>query len=196
MKTKEQKNAMDQLGKLADKVDIKKTNEALEGTSVGTFKISKRVLTNIAEWCLNGDSEHEIAHKLELNKNQWNILISVCPKVLEIMENGYAFADLVVGGSLLQVAIGGKKVKKTQIVKVGKYENGIKVGEEIKTVEYEEELPPNPLLLKYLAENRFTEKMSDKRTNTINYDEIIDSMDEKDIKEAKAMIEATKDVSN
>lgn len=152
MKTKEQEQVMDQAKKMANKVKIKETNDMLEGTNIGDFKISKRTLENIAEWCLNGDTEFEIRQKLELNKNQWAILISACPDVLKIMEFGYAYADMVVGGSLLQVAIGGKKIKKQQIVKVGDYENGIKVGEHIEKVEIEEELPPNPLLLKFLAE--------------------------------------------
>ena len=167
MKTEEQKPALEQVKKMTDKVNVRATNEILEGTNVDGFKISKRILQNIAEWCLNGDTEDEIAKKLELNKNQWAILTTVCPKVLEIMEFGYAYADIVVGGSLLQVAIGGKKIKKQQIVKVGDYENGVKVGEHIEKVEIEEELPPNPLLLKYLAENRFTEKFDSKTDRVV-----------------------------
>ena len=95
MKTEEQKKALDQSKKIIDKVNVRATNEILEGTKVDGFKISKRILQNIAEWCLNGDTEDEIAHKLELNKNQWAILTTVCPKVLEIMEFGYAYADIV-----------------------------------------------------------------------------------------------------
>ena len=173
---------MDQAKKMANKVKVKETNEMLEGTSIGDFKISKRVLENIAEWCLNGDTEFEIRQKLELNKNQWAILISACPDVLKIMEFGYAYADMVVGGSLLQVAIGGKKIKKQQLVKVGDYENGVKVGEHIEKVEIEEELPPNPLLLKFLAENRFTEKFSERNGDDKVYRGVIDNLTDEDRK--------------
>lgn len=182
MKTKEQEQVMDQAKKMANKVKIKETNDMLEGTNIGDFKISKRTLENIAEWCLNGDTEFEIRQKLELNKNQWSILISACPDVLKIMEFGYAYADMVVGGSLLQVAIGGKKIKKQQIVKVGDYENGIKVGEHIEKVEIEEELPPNPLLLKFLAENRFTEKFSERKSDDKVYRGVIDNLTDEDRK--------------
>lgn len=182
MKTKEQEQVMDQAKKMANKVKVKETNEMLEGTSIGDFKISKRVLENIAEWCLNGDTEFEIRQKLELNKNQWAILISACPGVLKIMEFGYAYADMVVGGSLLQVAIGGKKIKKQQLVKVGDYENGVKVGEHIEKVEIEEELPPNPLLLKFLAENRFTEKFSERNGDDKVYRGVIDNLTDEDRK--------------
>ena len=182
MKTKEQEQVMDQAKKMANKVKIKETNDMLEGTNIGDFKISKRTLENIAEWCLNGDTEFEIRQKLELNKNQWAILISACPDVLKIMEFGYAYADMVVGGSLLQVAIGGKKIKKQQIVKVGDYENGIKVGEHIEKVEIEEELPPNPLLLKFLAENRFTEKFSERNGDDKVYRGVIDNLTDEDRK--------------
>lgn len=182
MKTKEQEQVMDQAKKMANKVKIKETNDMLEGTNIGDFKISKRTLENIAEWCLNGDTEFEIRQKLELNKNQWAILISACPDVLKIMEFGYAYADMVVGGSLLQVAIGGKKIKKQQIVKVGDYENGIKVGEHIEKVEIEEELPPNPLLLKFLAENRFTEKFSERKSDDKVYRGVIDNLTDEDRK--------------
>lgn len=182
MKTKEQEQVMDQAKKMANKVKIKETNDMLEGTNIGDFKISKRTLENIAEWCLNGDTEFEIRQKLELNKNQWAILISACPDVLKIMEFGYAYADMVVGGSLLQVAIGGKKIKKQQIVKVGIYENGVKTGEKIEKVEIEEELPPNPLLLKFLAENRFTEKFSERNGDDKVYRGVIDNLTEEDRK--------------
>ena len=174
MKTKEQEQVMDQAKKMANKVKIKETNDMLEGTNIGDFKISKRTLENIAEF--------EIRQKLELNKNQWAILISACPDVLKIMEFGYAYADMVVGGSLLQVAIGGKKIKKQQIVKVGDYENGIKVGEHIEKVEIEEELPPNPLLLKFLAENRFTEKFSERSGDDKVYRGVIDNLTDEDRK--------------
>ena len=182
MKTKEQEQVMDQAKKMANKVKIKETNDMLEGTNIGDFKISKRTLENIAEWCLNGDTEFEIRQKLELNKNQWAILISACPDVLKIMEFGYAYADMVVGGSLLQVAIGGKKIKKQQIIKVGDYENGVKVGEHVEKVEVEEELPPNPLLLKFLAENRFTEKFSERKGDDKVYRGVIDNLTDEDRK--------------
>ena len=50
MKSKEQKQVIEQAKKIADKVNIKTTNEVLSKLSDSDFKISKRVLENIAEW--------------------------------------------------------------------------------------------------------------------------------------------------
>lgn len=180
MKTKEQEQVMSQVKEMANKVNIRTTNEVLKNTDVGDFKISKRVLENIAEWCLNGDSDDEIRKKVELTPKQWSILITVCPKVLDIMDHSRAYADIVLGGSLLQTAIGGKKIKKEQLVKVGDYENGVKVGEHIEKHIVEEELPPNPLLLKFLAERKLNEKLGEQDKPLSSYREIVDNLSPED----------------
>lgn len=180
MKTKEQEQVMSQVKEMANKVNIRTTNEVLKNTDVGDFKISKRVLENIAEWCLNGDSDDEIRKKVELTPKQWSILITVCPKVLDIMDHSRAYADIVLGGSLLQTAIGGKKIKKEQLVKVGDYENGVKVGEHIEKHIVEEELPPNPLLLKFLAERKLNEKLGEHDKPLSSYREIVDNLSPED----------------
>lgn len=179
-KTKEQKEALENVGKIADKVNIRATNEVL-ATANADFKLSKTILSNIAEWCLNGDSDDEISRKLELTKKQWNILVSVCPRVLDIMEHSRAYADIIVGGSLLQAAIGGQKVRKQQIIKVGDYQDGVKIGEHVETYWVEEELPPNPMLLKFLAERKLNEKLGEESAQkSVGYRDIIDNMTEED----------------
>lgn len=180
MKTKEQEQVMKQVKEMAGKVNVRTTNEILEKTDVGDFKISKTILENIAEWCLNGDSDDEIRKKVELSPKQWNILITVCPKVLDIMEHSRAYADIVLGGSLLQTAIGGKKIQKEQLIKVGDYENGVKVGEHVEKHIVEEELPPNPLLLKFLAERKLNEKLGEQDKPISSYREIIDNLSPED----------------
>ena len=82
MKTKEQKQVIEQAKKIASKVNIKTTNEILTKLGDEDFKISKRVLENIAEWCLNGDTDDEIRKKIDLSKSQWGILLAVCPTVI------------------------------------------------------------------------------------------------------------------
>lgn len=180
MKTKEQEQVIKQVKEMADKVNTRTTNEVLKNTDVGDFKISKRVLENIAEWCLNGDSDDEIRKKMELKPKQWSVLITVCPKVLDIMEHSRAYADIVLGGSLLQTAIGGKKIKKEQLVKVGDYENGVKIGEHIEKYVVEEELPPNPLLLKFLAERKLNEKLGEQDKPLSSYRDIVDNLSPED----------------
>lgn len=180
MKTKEQEQVMNQVKKMTDKVNVRTTNEVLKNTDIGDFKISKRVLENIAEWCLNGDSDDEIRKKVELTPKQWNILLTVCPKVLDIMDHSRAYADIVLGGSLLQTAIGGKKIKKEQLIKVGDYENGVKVGEHVEKHIVEEELPPNPILLKFLAERKLNEKLGEQEKTFTNYRDIVDNLSPED----------------
>lgn len=190
MKTKEQEQVMQQVKEMTDKVNIRTTNEVLKNTDIGDFKISKRVLENIAEWCLNGDSDDEIRKKIELTPKQWSILTTICPKVLDIMDHSRAYADIVLGGSLLQTAIGGKKIKKEQLIKVGEYINGVKVGEHVEKHMVEEELPPNPLLLKFLAERKLNEKLGEQDRPVSNYRDIIDNLSPED----RAKLESYKKV--
>ena len=142
---------------LIKSADIGYINQLLKKGDVGDFQMSKSTLSNIAGWALNGDSDAEIRKRLDLNKHQWAILCTVCPTMVMIMQHSRAMADLVVAGSLFQTAIGGKRIKKQVPVKYKVYdENGKVEREEYKIVEIEEELPPNPMLLKFLAENKLS----------------------------------------
>lgn len=128
--------------------------------------ISKKTITNIAKWALNGASEKEIATNLELTEKQFKTLVSLCPVVVYVMQESREYADVVVAGSLLQRAIGGSIVRRQQPVKVSDYdEDGKKIGEHIEIVNLEEELPPDSNLLKYLAEHKFSEKFGNGGNN-------------------------------
>ena len=147
---------------LIKKTDIEYVNKLLANTDeMKDFAISKSTLSNISSWALNGESDQEIRQHLDLTKHQFAILCTVCPSLILIMENSRAMADLVIAGSLVQTAIGGKHVKKQQLIKVGEYEDGKKVRERVEKHWVEEELPPNPILLKFLAENKLSEKFGE-----------------------------------
>lgn len=149
---------------LINKTDIDFVNQMIRKGGLDDFAMSKSTLANISSWALNGDSDQVIRKKLDLNKHQWAILCSVCPTLIMIMEHSRAMADMVVAGSLFQTAIGGKRIKKQVPVKYKVYDESGKVErEEYKIVEIEEELPPNPMLLKFLAENKLSEQFGDKR---------------------------------
>lgn len=149
---------------LIENTNIDFVNKMLDKTDVSGFKMSKSTLANISGWALNGASDNEIRKKLDLNKHQWAVLCTVCPTLIVIMQQSRAMADLVVAGSLFQTAIGGKKIKKQVPVKFKKYdENGRAYEEDYKIIEIEEELPPNPMLLKFLAENKLSEQFGDKK---------------------------------
>ena len=154
------------------------------------FAMSQSTLSNIAGWALNGASDQEIRKNLDLNKHQWAILCTVCPTMIMIMQHSRAMADMVVAGSLFQTAIGGKRIKKQQPVRVREYdEKGLVCGEHYEVIEIEEELPPNPVLLKFLAENKLSEQFGDKKTNrNEKLRELVDSLSPED----KALIEAAR----
>ena len=102
------------------------------------------------------------------------------------MQHSTTYADMVVSGTLLQTAIGGKTYKKTELVKVHDYEivNGksVIVGEHYEKVDVEYETQPNPMLLKYLAENKLSEKFGDKKVDSSKeHRDIIDAMTEEEI---------------
>ena len=103
---------------IAKSIDLPMVNEVLKETELADFEMNKSTITNIAEWCLNGETDNEIRQRLSLNKNQWAILVNVCPTLLLIMKESRAIADVVIAGSLFQTAIGGKRIKKQQPVKV------------------------------------------------------------------------------
>ena len=185
------KNALDPIKELANSVDMKLVNDCLAQTDLKDFEMTKQTILNISEWCLNGNSEREIAKKLSLNTHQWNVLLSVCPTLLIVMERSKQLAEVVLAGSLYQRAVGGKIVRKQQLVKVGDYENGVKIGEHIETHWVEEELPPEPSLLKYLAEKKLNEKLGENANkDTSSHREIIDNMSKEDIDKIKAMAKA------
>lgn len=184
----------EQIKELAQNVDIKTVNTLLASTELKDFEMNKSTIFNIAEWCLNGESDTEIRKRLALNKHQWAILTTVCPTLLIIMRDSRALADVVIAGSLFQTAIGGKVITKQQPVKVKKYDaDGKCLGEEIKIVEIKEELPPNPLLLKFLAEHKLSEKFGDNIENKDSeYKKLVDSLSPQEL----ALIEAMKKVSD
>ena len=185
------KNALDPIKELANSVDMKLVNDCLAQTDLKDFEMTKQTILNISEWCLNGNSEREIAKKLSLNTHQWNVLCSVCPTLLIVMDRSKQLAEVVLAGSLYQRAVGGKIVRKQQLIKVGDYENGVKIGEHIETHWVEEELPPEPSLLKYLAEKKLNEKLGENANkDTSSHREIIDNMSKEDIDKIKAMAKA------
>jgi len=185
---------LDPVKELTKSVDIKTVNQLLANTELKSFDMNKSTLTNIAEWALNGESDTEIRKHLNLNKNQWAILVTVCPTLLLIMKETRALADVVIAGSLFQTAIGGKRVKKQVPVKFKKYdENGKAYEEDYKIIEIEEELPPNPLLLKFLAEHKLSEKLGENADKgESNYKNMVDSL----TPEERALIEAMKKASD
>lgn len=150
---------------LIKSADIAYINKMLEKTDdMSDFRISKSTLANIAGWALNGSSDAEIRKNLDLNKHQWAILCTVCPSMIMIMEHSRAMADMVVAGSLFQTAIGGKTIRKQQLIRVKQYdEKGMVIGEKVEKHWVEEELPPNPMLLKFLAENKLNEQFGENK---------------------------------
>ena len=163
--------------------DIDYVNKMLDKSQdLKDFQISKSTLANISNWALNGASDKEIRKNLDLDKHQWAILCTVCPTLLMIMGHSRAMADLVVAGSLFQTAIGGKKIRKKVPLKVKIYDDKGKVtGEKYEIVEYDEELPPNPYLLKFLAEHKLSEQFGDKQENKNDeMKKFVENMSEKD----------------
>ena len=126
-------------------------------------QVSKKTITNIAKWALNGASNKEIANNLELTDKQFRVLASICPVIMYVMQNSRELADIVVAGTLYDTAVGGKKFREEQLIKVKDYEDGRVVGEHIEKFTVEKELPPNPYLLKFLAENKLSEKFGNKK---------------------------------
>lgn len=189
-----QNEILDPIRELAKNVDIKTVNQLLAQTELKDFEMNKSTITNIAEWALNGNSDNEIRQKLSLNKNQWAILVTICPTLLLVMKESRALADVVIAGSLFQTAIGGKKIRKQVPVKYKKYdENGKPYEEDYKIIEIEEELPPNPLLLKFLAEHKLSEKLGENSTIKENdYKKLVENMKPEDL----AIIEAMKKASD
>ena len=190
MRTK--KDLKQELKNITDTVDIELTNQviAMSGEEFEKFKITKNTLNNIAKWALDGKSQAEIASNLELSTNEWKYLCKVCPAILLVMQHSQAYADLVVAGTLYQVAIGGHTIKRTAPLKIKEYnEDGKVIKERIEIVEYEEVQKPNPELLKYLATHKLSEQFGDvKIDNSKEHREVIDNMSEEERKEFEKLL--------
>lgn len=172
-----------QLNVLSDTVDLDSVNVALKSSGIEKLSLSKKTLVNIGKWALDGKSEIEIRQNLELTNQEWAYLLKTCPALVVILQHSTAYADMIVGGTLLQTAIGGKMVKKKVPIKIKDYEDGKVIGEHVEIVEVEEESQPNPMLLKFLAENKLSEKFGGKQVdNTKEYKEVIDNMTEEQIR--------------
>ena len=183
-----------ELKKITDTIDIDNMNNIIsQNDQLEDFTITKKTLMNIAEWALDGKSQFEIAHNLELTPLEWQYLIDVCPAILLVMEHSRAYADIVVAGTLFQTAIGGKKIVKKVPLKVKEYDTdnkgrSIVVGEHYELVEVEEITQPNPYLLKWLAENKLSEKFGkEKKDTSQEHRDIIDAMSEEELKAVEEM---------
>lgn len=152
--------------------------------------ISKKTIENIAKWALNGSTQEEIAHNLELSKKQFETLCNLCPFIISIMQSSHAYADIIVAGTLFERAVGKCKVKKKQPMRVHDYdETGRVIGEHYEIVEYEEELPPEPNLLKFLAEHRLSEHFGEDKADTDGHiKNVVGSLDATQMKEVEAQL--------
>jgi len=180
---------LDPIKKLAESVDTKVVNSILSQTDLKDFEMTKQTIMNIAEWCLNGNSDTEIRQKLSLNKHQWDVLTTVCPTLLIAMEQSRTLAEVVLAGSLFQTAVGGKIVRKQVPIKKKIYnEEGKVIGEENELIWVEEELPPNPLLLKFLAEKKLNEKLGDNaNSDKKDVKDIVENLSDEDLAKLEKM---------
>lgn len=191
MAKKGNKNIVKQLTEdYANNIDYEIVNDVLETKGVTDFKLSKQILQNIAEWALNADTTNEIRTKLELTPKQWQLLCAICPAIINVMEQGRVLADTIILGSLFQVAIGGQRVPKQLAKTITEYdERGKPCKQHIEIVEIMETLPPNPALLKFLAEKKLNENFGSKPiSNPERYRNIVDGLS----KEERALIESTR----
>ena len=184
---------LDPIKELSKSVDINLVNSVLAQTDLHDFEMTKATIENIAEWCLNGNSDTEIRQKLSLNKHQWGVLVACCPTLLVVMQQSRSLAEVVLAGSLFQRAVGGKIVKKQTVVKKKIYEDGKVVGEENEIVWLEEELPPEPSLLKFLAEKKLNEKLGEYANKTTeNYKNVVNNLTDEDLAKLEQMSKAGK----
>lgn len=180
----QEKNKMKkELKSITDTVDIETLNHIIDiDGKLNGFEITNKTLQNIAEWALDGKSKYEIAHNLELTPLEMQYLMKICPAILLVMQHSQAYADTVVAGTLFQTAIGGRKIKKKIPLKVKEYDNGKVIGEHYEMVEVEEITEPNPMLLKYLAEHKLSEKFGDKVVdNSQEHKKVIENLTEAEI---------------
>ena len=178
-----------ELKTITDAVNIDLVNEVLRTNDINKIEITSKTLENISKWCLDGKSQTEIRNNLELSPNEWNFLLKTCPAIVVIMQHSLAYADMVVGGTLLQVGLGGKKVKKQVLVKVKDYKYNEEtqrtevVGEHYEKQWVEEELPPNANVLMFLAENKLSEQFGGSKSDSSKeHRKVIDALTEEEIK--------------
>lgn len=178
------KDLKQELDKITDTVDIDFTNQLIEMSGeFEKFQLTKKTLTNIAKWALDGKSQFEISQNLELTKKEWAYLCKVCPSILFVMQHSQAYADVVVAGTLYQTAIGGHTLHRKVPIKIKEYDNGRVIGEHIEYAEYDEVQPANPFLLKYLAENKLSEQFGKVKTdNSKEHREVVDVMSDEELK--------------
>lgn len=142
--------------------DIDKMYKNVEGASV-----DKRVLNEIAVYLSNGMEEKDIAVLLGINDKELQQWKNDYPEVMGAFEIGAKAVSAKVMLTKVQLALGGRKIKKQQAVKVGDYEEGRKIGEHIEIVEVWEELAPN-----YSA---IDDILSVKESDTWNKKKILDN---------------------
>ena len=178
------KELKQELNKITEVVDIDMVNKIIAmGGEIDNFTLTKKTLTNIAKWALDGKSQFEIQQNLELSNSEWKYLLKVCPSIILVMQHSQAYADLVVAGSLYQTAIGGHTIHKKVPMKIKEYDNGKVIGEHIEYAEYDEVQPANPYLLKYLAEHKLSEQFGKEQTDSSKeHREVIDVMSEEELK--------------
>ena len=188
-----------EMNQISDTVDYEGINQQLKDNNISSLALTKKTLMNISKWALDGKSDFEIRQNLELSIHEWEYLLKLCPAIVVVMQHSQAYADIVLTGSLFQTAIGGKKVKKRVPMHVKEYaydeEKGRSYvcGEHIEMVEYDEELPPNPLLLKFLAENKLSENFGNKKKdNSKEYREIVDALTPEQVENMKEYAEVHK----
>lgn len=172
-------------------VDLPLINKILKNTNLKDFEIDRQTIFNISEWALDGKSDTEIRTKLSLNKQQWNLLLEMCPSLIMVMSSSRQLAEVMIAGSLFQRAVGGIRIKKQQPVKMKTYNSeGRVVGEHIEIAEYEEELAPEPSLLKYLAEKKLSEKLGDGgKKQQEDFKNIVENMTDEELRLIEAFDE-------
>ena len=172
-----------ELDKITDTVDLKVTNQMLELGGLEKFTITKKTLDNISKWALDGKSQFEIRQNLELSKSEWEYLCKVCPIIVVVMQRSQAYAEIVLAGTIYQTAIGGHTIKKKYPMKIKEYDNGKVIGEHVEIVEYDETQPPNPYLLKFLAEHKLSEQFGEvKSDNSQEHRKVVDAMTEEELR--------------
>lgn len=181
---KNKKEIKKNIDNIVDSIDLETINAVIKSSTTisNDFIITPKTLKNIAEWALDGKSQWEIAHNLELSDSEWQYLIQICPAIILVMQHSKSYADVVVAGTLFQTAIGGKKIHHREPMKVKDYENGRCVGEHYEIVEWDTESEPNPLLLKYLAEHKLSENFGEaKQSDATEHREVIDNLTEEEL---------------
>ena len=183
MPRSKKQNALTQIKDLVDTVDIESVNVALKSADISSLSLTKKTLMNIAKWVLDGKSWFEIRQNLELSQKEWDFLVLNCPALVQVMSHSQAYAEMVLGATAYQVAIGGKIIKRKMPMKIKDYVDGKVVGEHIEVVEYDETMPPNPYMLKIMLEKKLVENFGTKQKDTTKeMRNVVDTLSEDEIK--------------